>query len=140
MKFLSRLFIVGFLASILFVSCDLEEDDFFQTSQVSRILEANIPDTMAVDETYTLEITYQKDSDCHEFFNFEAVNQGDSLYLVRAITIFTEAVNCNQEPEGVLREVEFKNNFESDFTFKFLSGIDSLGNFTYIDKAVIVNQ
>lgn len=138
MKLLSKLFIACFLSSIVLVSCETEDDNFYQLSQVSPVLAANVPDTMLVGETYTLEITYRKDSDCHTFSGFDAVKQGDSLYYVRAITIFTQADNCNQEAEGILREANFKNSFESNFTFKFLKGKDSLGDLTYIDKDVIV--
>lgn len=138
MKILSRLFIAGFLGSIFLVSCVSDDDNFFQTSLVSPILEANVPDTMVVGETYTLEITYQKESDCHTFSNFEAVNQGDSLYFVRAITTFTQSSNCDQVAEGVLREVDFTNDYESNFTFKFLQDKDSIGDFNYLDKEVIV--
>ena len=140
MKFFSRLFMVGFLSSILLVSCDVSDDGFFQTTQVSSILGANVPDTMVVGETYTLEITYQKDSNCHRFSNFESANQGDSLYFVQAITIFTETSNCNQEVTGEQQEVNFTNNFESDFTFKFLSDRDDEGETVYIDKPVVVKQ
>lgn len=140
MKILNLFIIVVFFSSLLLISCETKEDGFFRSTQVSAILSANVPDTMQVGETYTLEITYQKDSDCHQFSNFEAVNEGDSLYYVRAITIFTEAVYCNQEAEEVLREVDFINNFESNFTFKFLKGIDSLGDFTYVDKDIVVNE
>ncbi len=140
MKLLSKLFIASFIGSILLVSCETEDDNFFQTTQVSPILSANVPDTMTVGTTYTLGITYEKSSDCHRFLSFEAVNEGDSLYYVRAITIFTEAADCNQEAEGVLKVVDFTNNFESNFTFKFLKGTDSLGDFTYVDKDVIVND
>lgn len=139
MKFLSKLFITGFLTSIVLVSCDVSDDGGnFQSNQVSAILEANVPDTMMVGETYPLEITYQKDSDCHTFFRFEAVNQGDSLYFVRAMTTFTQAADCSQDPEGVLIEEEFTNNFESDFKFKFLTDIDSIGEPVYIDREVVV--
>lgn len=138
MKFLSRLFIAGFLGSIFLIGCVGDDNNFFQTSLVSPILNANVPDTMVVGETYTLEITYQKESNCHAFSNFEAVNEGDSLYYVRAITIFTQSSNCNQDAEGVLREVDFTNNFESNFTFKFLQERDSTGSFNYLDKNVVV--
>lgn len=139
MKYISKLFIVFFIGSIVSVSCSVDDDEnLFQTSQVSPILDANVPDTMVMGETYTLGITYQKDSDCHRFSNFDAVNQEDSLYYVRAITIFTQAANCNQDSSGDQKEVDFTNNFESDFTFKFLNARDSLGDFTYLDKDVIV--
>lgn len=140
MKLLSKLFIASFLGSIFLAGCETEEDNFFQSTQITPILSVNVPDTMSLGETYTLGITYEKSSDCHELLNFEAVNEGDSLYYVRAISIFTEAANCNLEPEGVLKEVDYTNNFESNFKFKFLNGIDSLGEFTYIDKDVIVNE
>lgn len=138
MNLSSKLLLAIFFITIVLTSCETEDDNFFQSTQVSPILAANVPDTMLVGETYALEITYRKDSDCHAFSRLEALNQGDSLYYVRAITIFTEAANCNQEAKGVLEEVDFMNKFESNFTFKFLKGTDSLGNFTYIDKDVIV--
>ncbi|WP_019037246.1 hypothetical protein [Psychroflexus tropicus] len=140
MKFLSRLFILGFLSSIVLVSCEVNDDGFFQTSQVSAILAANVPDTMVLGETYNLEITFQRDSNCHTFSSFDSAKQGDSLLFVRAITIFTQATNCNEESEGILREVDFTNDFDSDFTFKFLSGETSEGEPVYIDKDVVVEE
>jgi len=138
MKLLSKFLIFSFLISISLVSCDVENDNFFQTSQVSRILSATVPDTMVTGETYTLDIRYEKDSNCHTFSNFETVNQGDSLYFVRAITIFTQSENCNQQATSELREVEFTNEFESNFTFKFLQDRDSIGELIYIDREVVV--
>lgn len=138
MKFLSKLFIVFFLASIILVSCEVNDDGFFQSTQVSRILDAEVPDTMVVGETYTFDITYEKDSDCHTFSNFEAVSQGDSLYFVRAITLFTQSSNCNQQAIGEPREIDFTNEFESDFTFKFLQDRDSVGESIYLEKDVVV--
>lgn len=141
MKSLNRFFISGFLASIILVSCELSDDDnVFQANQVSAILDASVPDTMTVGETYPLQITYQKDSNCHTFLRFESVNQGDSLYFMRAMTIFTQANDCSQEPEEVLIEEDFTNDFESDFSFKFLTDINSDGESVYIEKPVVVRN
>ncbi|MFD0931783.1 hypothetical protein ACFQ0R_04135 [Psychroflexus salinarum] len=138
MKISGKLFIAIFLGSIILVSCDVNDDGFFQSTQVSRILSADVPDTMVVGETYTLGIAYEKDSNCHTFSNFQTVNQGDSLFFVRAITTFTQNGNCNLDPEEALREADFTNDFESNFTFKFLKDRDSLGDFIYLNKEVIV--
>ncbi|NEV92932.1 hypothetical protein G3567_02075 [Psychroflexus sp. YR1-1] len=140
MKYLSQFFIACLIGSLFFASCDSEDDTFFQSTEVSPILAANIPDTMRVGEAYVLEITYEKKSDCHRFSGFEAEIQQDSLYFVRAITIFTQkgGISCIPENEGVPREVNFNNGFESDFTFKFLTANDSLGQPVFIDKKVIV--
>lgn len=138
MKILSKLFIASLLTSIILTSCDINDDGVFQTSEVSRILDASVPDTMITGETYSFDITYEKESNCHTFSRFQTVNQADSLYFVRAITTFTQASNCEQEPEGVSRTVDFINNSDSNFTFKFLNDIDSLGNFIYITQDVIV--
>jgi hypothetical protein len=137
MKFLSQLFI-AILIAVIFTSCDIEEDRVFRTSQVSPILNASVPDTMILEDSYTLGITYQKDSDCHTFSNLESVNQGDSLVFVRAITTFTQSANCYQGAEGVLEEIDFTNEIASDFTFKFLQDVNSEGESLYIDKEVVV--
>lgn len=138
MKLLSKLFIAVFLVSIILVSCEVSDDGFVQTTEVSPILDASVPDTMIVGESYSLDIIYEKQSNCHTFSGFQTENQGDSLVFVRAITTFTQNSNCNQGSEGVSREVDFTNNFESNFTFKFLKDIDSIGDFIYLDKEVIV--
>jgi hypothetical protein len=117
-----------FISSMVLMSCEINDDDeFFQTSQVSPILSANVPDTMVVGESYSLGITYQKDSNCHTFSNFNGTSQGDSIVFVRAITLFTQAPNCSQDASEELIEFEFTNTFQSDFTFKFLQDIDSEG-------------
>mgnify|MGYP001040363477 CR=1 FL=1 len=138
MKSISRVIATVLIISLIFSSCDIGEDSDFQTSQVSRILNANVPDTMFVGQTYTLDITYQKDSDCHTFSNLDYVNQGDSLIFVRAVTIFRQRADCNQEAESVLEEIDFSNEQTSDFTFKFLQDVNSEGEIIYIDKEVTV--
>jgi hypothetical protein len=137
MKVLGRIVIIIFITSIVFTSCEVDDGDV-QTSQVSSTLEVNVPDTMITGQTYPLEITYQKYSNCHQLSGFDVIQQGDSLIFVRAITLYTQAGNCNSEPEPVLEEVDFTNTYQSDFTFKFLKDIDSLGEFVYIDKDIIV--
>jgi hypothetical protein len=140
MKLFSKINIISIFASVLLVSCIGGDDDFsFQVTEVSSILEANVPDTMKVGETYKLEVTYQKNSNCHRFSNFDVANQGDSIYFVRALTIFSESTNCVFDPEEVLKEINYTNALESDFKFRFLKDIDSLGEFTFLDKHVVVD-
>ncbi|EMY82647.1 hypothetical protein ES731_01650 [Psychroflexus gondwanensis] len=138
MKLLGRTFIVLFFSTFLMIGCDVNDDGFFQSSQVSPILSANVPDTMIIGESYSLEVTYQKDSDCHTFSNFDVLPQGDSLVFVRAVTLFTQASNCSQDALGELKELEFDNTFETNFTFKFLNDVDNEGEPVYIDKEVVV--
>ena len=136
---LARFTILFFIITIAFSSCETNDGEV-QTTQVSSILEVNVPDTMVTRQSYPLEITYQKDSNCHRLSGFDVVQQGDSLIFVRAITLFTQAVNCNESPESVLEEVSFTNTYQSNFKFKFLKDADSLGNFIYIEKNVIVKE
>jgi hypothetical protein len=120
------------------IGCDIDDDGFFQGTQISPILNANVQDTMVIGESYSLEITYQKDSDCHVFSNFDVLPEGDSLIFVKAVTLFTQASNCSQEALSELKELEFRNTFETNFTFKFLSDVDNEGEPVYIDKEVVV--
>ncbi|SDG99379.1 hypothetical protein [Psychroflexus sediminis] len=140
MKFFTKFVMAGFLTSIILSSCESADDNFFQSTEVSPILAASVPDTMRVGEAYVLEVTYEKKSDCHSFSGFDAEIQQDSLYFVRAITIFTqkEGISCELENEGIPIDVDFINSFESDFYFKFLTANDSLGQPVFIDKKVIV--
>jgi hypothetical protein len=138
MKLLGRTFIVLFFSTFLMIGCDVNDDGFFQSSQVSRILSANVPDTMVIGETYSLGLTYQKDSNCHTFSNFDVVSQGDSLVFVRAITLFTQVPGCRQDALGELKELEFNNILESNFTFKFLNDVDNEGESVYIEREVVV--
>jgi len=137
MKLLGRTLIVLFFSTVVLIGCDVNDDDFFQSTQVSPILSANVPDTMVIGESYSLEVTYQKDSDCHTFSNFDVLPQGDSLVFVRAVTLFTQASNCSQDALGESKGLEFDNIFETNFTFKFLKDVDE-GEPVYIDKEVVV--
>jgi hypothetical protein len=138
MKILSKLFIFSFLVSIILVSCDVSDDGFIQTSQVSPILDVVVPDTMVTGETYSLEITYQRDSNCHTLSTFDTAKQGDSLLFLRAITLFNQTSTCNEIAEGVPVEIDFTNNFESNFRFKFLNSRDSIGDPVYLDRDIVV--
>ena len=138
MKLQSRTLIVLFFSMVVLIGCDINDDSFFQSTQVSPILNASVPDTMLIGEYYSLEVTYQKDSDCHTFSNFDVLPQGDSLVFVRAVTLFTQASNCSQDALDELKGLEFDNTFETNFTFKFLSDVDNEGEPVYIDKEVVV--
>lgn len=138
MKLQSKTFIVLFFSAFVLIGCDVDDDSFFQSTQVSPVLSANVPDTMVIGESYSLEVTYQKDSDCHIFSNFEVLPQGDSLVFVRAVTLFTQASNCSQDALAELKGLEFDNIFETNFIFKFLKDVDNEGDPIYIDKEVIV--
>jgi hypothetical protein len=138
MKLQSRTLIVLFFSTVVLIGCDVNDDGFFQSTQVSPILSANVQDTMVVGESYSLEVTYQKDSDCHIFSNFDVLPQGDSLVFVRAVTLFTQASNCSQDALAELKVLEFDNTFETNFTFKFLNDVDNEGEPVYIDKEVVV--
>jgi hypothetical protein len=138
MKLQIRTLILLFFSTVVLIGCDVNDDSFFQSNQVSPILSANVPDTMVIGESYSLEVTYQKDSDCHIFSNFDVLPQGDSLVFVRAITLFTQDSNCSQDELGELKGLEFDNTFETNFTFKFLNDVDNEGEPVYIDKEVVV--
>jgi hypothetical protein len=138
MKLQSKIIIVSIFSMFVLIGCDINDDGFFQGTQISPILNANVQDTMVIGESYSLEITYQKDSDCHVFSNFDVLPEGNSLVIVKAVTLFTQASNCSQEASGELKELEFRNTFETNFTFKFLSDVDNEGEPVYIDKEVVV--
>ncbi|AFU68276.1 hypothetical protein P700755_001343 [Psychroflexus torquis ATCC 700755] len=138
MKLQSIILIVLIFSTVVLMGCDVEGNSFFQSTQVSPVLSVNVPDTMVIGESYSLEVTYQKDSDCHIFSNFEVQPQGDSLVFVRAITLFTQASNCSQDALAELKGLEFDNTFETNFIFKFLKDVDNEGDPVYIDKEVIV--
>ncbi len=75
MKLQIRTLILLFFSTVVLIGCDVNDDSFFQSNQVSPILSANVPDTMVIGESYSLEVTYQKDSDCHIFSNFDVFSQ-----------------------------------------------------------------
>jgi len=131
---------LSFLAFImLLLGCDVSDDGKLETSVIAPIVTANIPETMEPGETYTLEITYSKESNCHNFLNFDRQTIDNTVFM-SGIARYNHESDCSDESVNVTKEVEFENTFDGDFDFKFVSGFDENNSAQYITYDVEVTE
>lgn len=131
---LSLLAIITTLAS-----CDVSDDGRYETTVLAPIVSANISETMQTGETYNIEVTYSKESNCHTFLRFDYQEDEDTFY-VSAVARYVQESNCSTEATEEVEEIEFENDYEQDFVIKFVSGVNENNNAEYVEYEVEVTE
>lgn len=124
---------------MVFTSCDVSDDGSFETTVLASIISADVPETMQIGETYPIEITYSKDSDCHTFLRFD-YQKNENTVFVSAVSSYVQESNCSIESTEEIKEIEFENDYEQDFVFKFLTEITQNNEAEYIEYEVEVTE
>ncbi|MFN2260631.1 MAG: hypothetical protein ABR595_01015 [Psychroflexus sp.] len=130
------------LLIILFIaySCSLDDNNSFETTQAVPILDVSAPSTMVTGESYPLEVTLEKTTECHTFLRFDLVEKNEDEVYFSAVTKFIDDGTCtDDDPEEVTETLNFENDFEDDFVIKFFSNANEDG-YSFIDIEVEVTE
>ena len=130
-----RIAFATLIVSVLCVSC-LEESDV-DIVQRAAVLNAEVPDTLVAQETYNIPLTYDKITNCHEFFDFKIEERANDV-LVTINTKLQDEGDCNVTDinEGQV-ELEYTVERQSDFTFRFFREVQN-NEVIYLNKNVVV--
>lgn len=128
------------LISIFAVSCSVGdgsgENSFYY--QFLPIETADVPDTMVLNETYQINVTYYRPTTCHSFNDFY-FQKNDNERTVAVINRVLDSENC-EDLANDLVEVSF--NFvclySGSYVFKFWQGVDANNNDVYYEVEVPV--
>ncbi|WP_223826661.1 hypothetical protein [Flagellimonas sp. S3867] len=139
MKKVIALFVL-FGMALSISSCDLDDGQNFNFTTL-RVVEAQMPAFFELNETYDIEVTYQRPNGCTFFEGFDVTKTGDTDRDV--VVIGTEILDgntaCTQAIEEVTAILKFNVIFNAEYHFRFYAGNDGEGNATYIEYTVPVN-
>jgi hypothetical protein len=129
--------VVYYLAMILvLVSCSL--DDSPKSEPVSLPIESVImPTVWPVDQLGAIKITYRRPTTCHLFNGFNYQINDDFTRTVSIEAVKLNDNNCiDASEESYEVELNFKPTQLGIYHFKFWTGVDSSGNYTFLEYDV----
>lgn len=127
--------------SLITLSCSIDDDGYsFETTQAVPILDVSAPTTMVTGESYPLEVTLEKTTECHTFLRFDLVERNENEIYYSATTRYVDDGTCaDDDPEEITEILNFENDFEDDFVIKFFSNTNENG-YTFIEVEVEVTE
>ncbi len=121
-------------------SCDLDDGQNFQFTTL-KVVEADLPESFELNETYDIEVTYQRPNGCTFFEGFDVTKTAETDRDV--VVIGTEIVDgdtaCTQAIEEVNAVLRFNVIFSGEYHFRFYAGNNGENDPLYIEYTVPVN-
>jgi hypothetical protein len=136
-----KLFITSLLVILGLTSCSIEDELPVISYGYEVAQSVIIPDSFNFGETYDIEVSFTLTNDCYIFSGFEMVPNS----IQRTVRIVSTQIqpngSCeNSIPENQSKTLRFQVKSTGIYVFKFLSGYDDLGNETFLEFTVPVNQ
>lgn len=132
--------IIVFMACSLFSSCELDSDSpnfYFTTLEV---VEASLPASFELNQTYDIEVTYARPNGCTFFEGFDVSKTAETdrdVVVIGSVLTDQDAV-CTQAIEEVTAILPFKVIFTGEYHFRFYAGQDESDNAIYLEYTVPV--
>lgn len=132
--------IVAFMACSLFSSCELDSDSpnfYFTTLDV---VEASLPESFTLNQTYNIEVTYLRPNGCTFFEGFDVSKTGETdrdVVVIGSVLTDQDAV-CTQAVEEVTATLPFRVIFTEEYHFRFYAGQDENDSPVYVEYTVPV--
>jgi len=125
---------------LLFVSCDLDDDDSGNFSVVTLPIKSSIvPEEFNFGMQHTITVTYELPNGCHSFYNL-FYQYEDTSRIVAINALLNEELACT---EAIIEmEYTFLVNVvqKEDYIFKFWKGLDEGGENIFEEIRVRVNE
>ncbi|MEM9077845.1 MAG: hypothetical protein AAGC43_12435 [Bacteroidota bacterium] len=134
--------VLGCLLCVLFISfssCDLNDDEQNFHFTTLSVIEANLPESFQLNQTYDIEVTYLRPDSCTFFEGFDVAIVSETERSVSVIgSVFTDDEVCTQLAEEITGSFRFNVIFTGTYTFRFFTGLDDSGDATFIEYTVPV--
>ncbi|WP_178991227.1 hypothetical protein [Winogradskyella schleiferi] len=115
----------------LFTSCSLDDDGTnYSGTEILPIESVVMPESFVFGETYEIEITYVRPSNCYQFYNFFYDIDGNERTVAVINSVYIDGT-CVQDPESVTVTLNFMVNSNETYLFKFYQGHDEEGEDQY---------
>ncbi|WP_179353421.1 hypothetical protein [Winogradskyella vidalii] len=133
------------LLSILFISvftsCNLDDVDNnnYLGTEVLPIESVEMPEYFVIGETYEILITYERPSNCYQFYTFlYDIHENERTVAVVNAVYANDA--CVEETESVTVSLDFRVTGTETYLFKFYQGLDENGEELYYIVEVPVEE
>ncbi|MEM9363235.1 MAG: hypothetical protein AAGA43_11395 [Bacteroidota bacterium] len=124
---------------ITFTSCDLNDDSQNFHFTTLSVIEASLPESFQLNQTYDIAVTYLRPDSCTFFEGFDVGIVTETERNVSVIgSVITDDETCAQLAEEVIASFQFNVIFTGTYTFRFYTGQDEAGDAIFIEYTVPV--
>lgn len=119
--------------------CNSDDDEMEYHFVSLRIVDADLPVSFQLNETYEIGVTYVLPNGCTALEGFDVIREGATVR--RVVAIGTEEVNnaCTQEIREVETSFRFICLYNDTYLFRFYTGMNEAGEPQYLEYEVPVN-
>lgn len=109
----------------VFTSCSLDDDtnNNYLGTEVLPIESVEMPEQFVNGETHEILITYNRPSNCHQFYTFLYDIDGNER-TVAVVNAVYSGDTCVEESESVTVSLDFRVTSTETYLFKFYQGLD----------------
>ena len=130
--------IFTYLIVVLAFSCSVTEDETIRSIlEILPIESASMPQFLEFGQTYEINLSYIKQSNCHTFNDIYYQKDGNER-TIAIITSVYPGTNCLTSYDEVETSFDFIVNDTGSYIFKFWQGKDINGNDLYLTMEVPV--
>ena len=129
-----------FLLFIIFTLFSCELNDEPKSEPVSLPIESVVmPSELGLNQLLLIKVTYSRPTTCHLFNGFNYVYTGEFTRTVNIEAVKLNDTNCvDASTESYEVDLEFKPTKVGVYHFKFWSGVDENGNYTFLEYDIDV--
>ncbi len=112
----------------LLLSCSIEDDAGNVMQNLAPTISVNLPETFVFEQSYNIEITYQRPTNCHTFSGLDVARNGNEIVIGVVTSYSPNNPNCaaagNLQARATINFVAERDDF---YIFKFWKGKSATG-------------
>ena len=121
--------------------CSIDDDDANFHFTALEIVDAEVPESFVLNETYKITVNYLKPDSCTYYEGFDVVKDSLTTRSVVAIgAVRTDIDDCMEELIQETASFNFQVIYTEPYTFKFYTGVNCDGEAEYLEIVVPVNN
>ncbi|MDC6362027.1 MULTISPECIES: hypothetical protein [Flavobacteriaceae] len=134
--------ILVLVACSLFSACNLDDDtpNFYFTTLAA--VEAEMPESFELNQTYNIKVTYLRPNGCTFFEGFDVTKLGetDREVVVVGSVLTDDDTACTEAVQEVEATLPFRVIFTGEYNFKFYAGQDANDEAVFLEYTVPVDE
>jgi len=131
---LTLLFSFGLMTN----SCSNDDEPNFNFIAL-KALQAELPESFELNNTYQIKVTYERPDDCSFFERFEVTSSDTTIRNVTAFGFELTDRDCSEIAEEVEASFDFIVLHNQPYTFRFWQGRNETGEHQFFEVIVPVN-
>ncbi|WP_405400031.1 hypothetical protein [Maribacter sp. Asnod2-G09] len=137
----NKLMLLTLVIAFICNGCSIDDDDANFHFTALEIVDAEVPESFILNETYKISVNYLKPDSCTNYEGFDVVKDSLTIRSVVAIgAVRTDIDDCMEELIQETASFNFQVIYTEPYTFKFYKGDNSDGEAEYMEIVVPVNN